>query len=36
MPPELKQFEDALKNSGLNENHDVEQLAFALFRAKER
>jgi hypothetical protein len=35
MPPELKRFEDALKNSGLNENHDVEQLAFALFRAKE-
>ncbi|MGD0547484.1 MAG: hypothetical protein ABR991_06600 [Terracidiphilus sp.] len=34
MPPELKRFEDALKNSGLNENHDVEQLAFALFRAK--
>src|ERR1035441_3550013 len=23
MPPELKRFEDALKNSGLNENHDV-------------
>jgi hypothetical protein len=35
MPPELKRFEDALKNSGLNENHDVEQLAFALFRSKE-
>src|ERR1035441_700944 len=35
MPPELKRFEDALKNSGLNENHDVEQLAFALFRAKD-
>jgi hypothetical protein len=35
MPPELKRFEDALKNSGLNENHDVEQLAFALFREKE-
>lgn len=34
MPPELKRFEDALKSSGLNENHDVEQLAFALFRAK--
>lgn len=32
MPPELKQFEDALTKSGLNENHDVEQLAFALFR----
>jgi hypothetical protein len=35
MPPELKRFEDALKSSGLNENHDVEQLAFALFRGKE-
>ncbi len=32
MPPELKQFEDALNNSGLNENHDVEDLVFALFR----
>jgi len=35
MPPELKRFEDALKSSGLNENHDVEQLSFALFRDKE-
>jgi len=32
MPPELKQFDDALTKSGLNENHDVDQLAFALFR----
>lgn len=32
MPPELKQFDEALTKSGLNENHDVEQLAFALFR----
>ena len=32
MPPELRRFEDALHKSGLNENHDVEQLAFALFR----
>jgi hypothetical protein len=31
-PPDLKRFEDALHKSGLNENHDVEQLAFALFR----
>jgi hypothetical protein len=31
-PPELKQFDDALSHSGLNENHDVEELAFALFR----
>jgi hypothetical protein len=34
MPPQLKQFEDALDKSGLNENHDVEELAFALFRPK--
>jgi len=34
MPPGLKRFEDALHKSGLNENHDVEALAFALFRAK--
>jgi hypothetical protein len=32
MPPELKQFDDALTKSGLNENHDVDALAFALFR----
>ncbi len=32
MPPELKQFDEALKKSGLNDNHDVDQLAFALFR----
>ena len=33
MPPELKQLEQALSKAGLNENHDVEQLAFALYRA---
>ncbi|HEY1161317.1 MAG TPA: hypothetical protein VGE83_11835 [Terracidiphilus sp.] len=32
MPPELKEFDEALRKSGLNDNHDVEQLAFALFR----
>jgi hypothetical protein len=32
MPPELKQFDDALRKSGLNDNHDVDELAFALFR----
>ncbi len=32
MPPDLKQFDDALRKSGLNENHDVDQLAFVLFR----
>ena len=35
MPPDLKQFDEALKKSGLNENHDVDQLAFALFRPSE-
>jgi hypothetical protein len=35
MPPDLKQFDDALQKSGLNENHDVDQLAFALFRPSE-
>jgi hypothetical protein len=33
MPPELRQLEEALSKAGLNENHDVEQLAFALYRA---
>ncbi len=32
MPPELKQLEQALNGSGLNDTHDVDQLAFALFR----
>jgi hypothetical protein len=32
MPPELKQFDEALSHSGLNENHDVDELAFAYFR----
>jgi hypothetical protein len=32
LPPELKQLEEALKTSGFNENHDVEQLAFAAYR----
>jgi hypothetical protein len=35
MPPELKQLDEALRKSGLNDNHDVEQLAFALFRTSE-
>ena len=38
MPPELQQFEDALRKSGLNDKNDidqyVDQLAFALFRPK--
>ena len=32
LPPELKQLEQALKTSGFNENHDVEELAFAAYR----
>ncbi len=32
MPPELRQFDDALRKSGLNDNNDVDSLAFALFR----
>jgi hypothetical protein len=35
MPPELKQFDEALRKSGLNDNHDVDELAFALFRPTE-
>lgn len=34
MPPDLRQFDEALQRSGLNENHDVDQLAFALFHPK--
>jgi hypothetical protein len=36
MPAELKQFDEALSKSGLNDNHDVDQLAFVLFRPKEK
>ena len=32
MPPELKQLEEALNKSGLNDNQDLEQLAFVLYR----
>lgn len=34
-PAELKQFEEALRNSGLNDNHDVDQLAYVLFRPQD-
>jgi hypothetical protein len=34
LPPELKQLETALKSSGLNDNHDVDELAFAAFRTQ--
>ncbi|GGH13043.1 hypothetical protein GCM10011586_32690 [Silvibacterium dinghuense] len=36
LPPPLKQLEEAMKNSGFNENHDVEELAFAAFRVSEQ
>ncbi len=32
LPPELKQLENALKLSGFDENHDIDDLAFAAFR----
>lgn len=32
MPPDLQQFDEAIRKSGLNDNHDIDQLAFALFR----
>jgi hypothetical protein len=34
MPPELKNLENALRVSGMNDNHDVDELAFASFRPK--
>ena len=34
LPPELKQLEQALRTSGLDENHDIEELAFASFHNK--
>lgn len=34
MPPELKGLEKALQVSGMNDNHDVDELAFASFRPK--
>jgi len=33
MPPELTALEEALRKSGLNDNHDLEQLAFILYRS---
>jgi len=33
MPPELKQLEDALRKAGLNDNHDMDQLAFVIYRS---
>lgn len=34
MPPELKSLEQALQQSGMNDNHDVDELAFASYRPK--
>jgi hypothetical protein len=34
MPPELKSLEKALQVSGMNDNHDVDELAFASYRPK--
>src|ERR1700761_947991 len=33
LPPELKQLEQALRTSGLDENYDIEELAFASFHS---
>lgn len=35
LPPQLKQLEEALNSSGLDDHHDVEELAFAAFRAND-
>jgi hypothetical protein len=32
MPTDLRQFDDAVQKSGINDNHDVDSLAFALYR----
>ena len=36
MPPELKRFSEALRKSGLDDNHNVDELAFATFRLNIR
>ena len=33
MPPELKRLETALVTSGMDDNHDIDELAFASFRS---
>jgi hypothetical protein len=35
LPPELKQLEQALNTSGMDENHDIEELAFASFHNED-
>jgi len=32
MPADLRQFDEAVQKSGINDNHDVDSLAFALYR----
>lgn len=34
MPPELRQFDEAVQKSGINDNHDVDSLAFVLYRVQ--
>lgn len=34
LPPQIKQLEDALNTSGLDDNRDVEELAFAAFKTQ--
>ncbi|HWG48704.1 MAG TPA: hypothetical protein VN669_03370 [Candidatus Acidoferrales bacterium] len=36
MPPNMKQFEDALKNIGVNVDRDVDQITLAAFRSKDK
>src|SRR5690349_6598869 len=36
MPPNMKQFEDALKNIGINVDRDVDQITLAAFRSKDK
>ncbi len=35
LPPELKALEHALETSGLDADHDIEELAFASYRAAD-
>src|SRR5262245_60465526 len=35
LPPNMKQFEDALKNIGVDPDRDLEQITLASFRTKE-
>src|SRR5215467_2799303 len=36
LPPNLKQFEDALKDIGISPDKDLEQITIASFRTKEK